>query len=662
MMGWVESSGCRLAGGWVGRGAMLLGLAALILGQGPAAWAQYGFAGEALDPGPALVSKLLSDTRAGQLGARQPGQATQLRASTSGALASAANQGQSSRSAALPAGGCLQFSRIIFNQTQLVARADLQAAAASLLGPCIPGSDFGARLNQALQAMQKLYADAGYVGVIFDVPEQDFQSGQLTIAIQERRLESITIERSWDPLAPISGLALYRGPFASSKQRRIWAAFERDMLGQPIKTKALQAGLARLNSLPSANANVEIVDGSSPQTVALVIKDQWKDRFRSSLSYQRSGAPDQVDSQSLGLALEADNLANLNDQWRLSYSGSSSSNALSASLQLPLWDWQAIVSASYDESMTPLTETADLFSQGLNTSGQLSYQAWSTDHASLTLQATGSSYWNRRYINDSLLTPQRRIKGRVAALGQWRVSEQTALSGQLGYSRGLSGLFGADKDPDPLPPLTPQAQFESWDARLGLRQSWAPKQQDDWRWSASAELQGQYSNDLLFSTDQFQIGDGGLVRGYSGASFAGEQGWALTNTLSLQAPARVPGVLALGYGLLDASFDPLLPDFADIEDALAKRIQGFSASAYLDGGWAGSLADDQEAWMVGTGVALNYNSVYGILPMIFLFSLYHRLEQEPADFTWSLSANLRLDTIGVATWNRLRKLGPLGDR
>lgn len=655
------------------RTGLALGLVGVCL---PAVWASPGYGAEALDPGAGLVSKLLGDLRSGQLQARQPaglGHARTTAATGSGfgvgpgSPASSSSAGSSSTSheaqvASLPVGACLRFTQLDLSATRLVTSAALRQAAAPVLSGCIAPSDFGPRLNHALQAMQKLYADAGILGVTFDVPDQDFQSGLLQITIRERRLEAIELERSWDPLAPIAQMALYRGPFTSDRQRRIWAAFERDLLGQPLQTKALQAGLARLNSVPSANANIEIKDGSSPDTLVLAVKDQWQDRFRSSLSYQRAGAPHQADSQSLGLSLEADNLANLNDQWRLGYSGSTSSNALSGSLQLPLWDWRAILSSSYDESMTPLTETADLFSQGLTTSAQLSYQAWTSDQASVTLQATGNSYWNRRYINDSLLTPQRRIKARAAVVGQWRASEQSGLSGQLGYTRGLSGLFGADKDPDPLPALTPQAQFESWDARLAVSHAWPQQEPDDWRWSATAELQGQISQDLLYGTDQFQIGDGGLVRGFSGASFAGEQGWALSTNLSLQAPAAVPGVLQRGYALLDAAFDPLLPDFATVEPQLAKRVQGLSASAYLDGGWARSLADDHEAWVVGTGVALNYNSVYGNITYYISFPLYHTLEQDPADFAWSLSASLRLDTLGVATWNRLRKLGPFAQR
>lgn len=616
---------------WSGRfdAARATGLVLGLLGVclAPAAWAQPGYGVEALDPGAGLVSKLLGDIRSGQSQARQPGAAAQLRAALAtvpgqtpvpqGSSAAGSISEAEAQVASLPPGACLRFAQLELSETHLVTKDALRKAATPLMHGCIAPSDFGTRLNQALQAMQALYAEAGYVGVTFDVPEQDFQSGRLAITVRERRLEAIEVARSWDPLAPITGMALYRGPWTSDRQRRIWAAFERDMLGQPVQTKALQAGLARLNSAPSANANIEIKDGSSPDTLVLAVKDTWQDRFRSSLSYQRAGAPHQVDEQSLGLSLEADNLANVNDQWRLGYSGSTSSNALSASLQVPLWDWQAILSASYDESMTPLTETADLFSQGLNTSAQLSYQAWSNDKASLTLQATGNSYWNRRYINDSLLTPQRRIKARGAVVGQWRLSDQSALSGQLGYTRGLSGVFGPDKDPAPLPAMTPQAQFESWDARLAVSQAWPQQDPADWRWSATGELQGQYSQDLLYGTDQFQVGDGGLVRGFSGASFAGEQGWALTTNLALQAPAAVPGVVERGYAVLDAAFDPLLPDFVEVGPKIAKRMQGFSANAYLDGGWARSLADDQDAWLVGTGVALNYNTFIAILHIIF---------------------------------------------
>jgi hemolysin activation/secretion protein len=110
-----------------------------------------------------------------------------------------------------------------------------------------------------------------------------------------------------------------------------------------------------------------------------------------------------------------------------------------------------------------------------------------------------------------------------------RIWNSTLLSLSVGANRGVRAL-GASKDPDDLPHDAPRFQYFAWTYGLSASRSFRIA---DLRLQWQSEVQGMYSNDTLYGTEELALGTLYTVRGFRESTVSGNRGTYLRNSFAL---------------------------------------------------------------------------------------------------------------------------------
>ncbi|OHX20052.1 hypothetical protein BI344_15265 [Chromobacterium sphagni] len=234
-------------------------------------------------------------------------------------------------------------------------------------------------------------------------------------------------------------------------------------------------------------------------------------------------------------------LTGLNDVLSLSWSqdaehpASPLSQSASVSWLLPLGDWTGFVSYSafsYHQTVQGVNQDFTSSGHSRNTLLSLSRLLHRDQNSKTELKASLTRKASRSFIEDAEVVQQRRdltIAG--LELSHRRYLGEAVLDASVGYQRGI-GAWGAQ--PDTLAAQGgPTARHELYQGRLSLQ---LPLHAGSYTLRWSSELRGQYSPDLLMSSEQFALGCRCTVRGFNGEALVGQSGYYLRNELSWPLP------------------------------------------------------------------------------------------------------------------------------
>lgn len=115
-----------------------------------------------------------------------------------------------------------------------------------------------------------------------------------------------------------------------------------------------------------------------------------------------------------------------------------------------------------------------------------------------------------------------------------------AFEALVGFEHGLR-LFGAE-DARAQPAGQPDAQYALWNAELRFRRLFEAGSS---RIGYSTSLRGQWSDDLLYGTQQFNLGGGSSVRGSKAVQVSGNTGHVWRNEVFWRTPAALPEQLGM---------------------------------------------------------------------------------------------------------------------
>lgn len=153
---------------------------------------------------------------------------------------------------------------------QLVPQAQLDAATAPFTGT---GRDFSS-VQQALKAVEKVYADAGWTAVQVSLPEQELRDGTVRIAVRELVFGRLTIEGAKH--------------HSDDNIRRSLVAVAP---GRPPNVDAIARNLRSSNDNPSKNVTFVMKNGAADGTVDGVAKVVDTQPLRFSASLDTTGSP-----------------------------------------------------------------------------------------------------------------------------------------------------------------------------------------------------------------------------------------------------------------------------------------------------------------------------------------------------------------------------------
>lgn len=196
-----------------------------------------------------------------------------------------------SASAQETGGGGLRFEikRFWAENNTLIADDVIDGALSQFTGP---DRDFGT-VQQALEALEKLYADAGYGAVQVLLPEQELDRGEIHFHVIEGRIVKVSVE----------------GNKHFDEENLQLALSETLTLGKTPNINKLADNLRLLNESPAKQATVVMRAGEVDGEVEAVIRTTDQPPFRTAVTLDNTGTP-KTGIFRMGLAAQYANLFN----------------------------------------------------------------------------------------------------------------------------------------------------------------------------------------------------------------------------------------------------------------------------------------------------------------------------------------------------------------
>ena len=395
-------------------------------------------------------------------------------------------------------------------------------------------------LRQAAQAVQGLYARAGYGAVVAYLPPQPVADGTLSIAVVEGKVGRVTVQGA-----------------QRLSTARLRAALPSLVEGRTPQLRRIDAELQMANENPSRTVGVLLGPGGAPGEVEATVKVEEHALHRFSLGLGNSGNPRTGDYR-LSLGWQHADLSGhddvLNLQLQTSPTQSRAVSVISAGYRLPLVRQLAALElfAAYSD--------VDGGSQALpGSGGDLRFSGkgriagargvWYLPRRGEYDQRLTTGLEYRAYLNDCGVNGL--PSGACGSAGQ-SVSVQpltleyavqtggsspAMLSLGLAHNLAFGGQHSAAADFEAVRPGAARRYTV-----LRLQGQIARPVLEDWQLAARAAL--QYSADRLVPGEQFGLGGAGSVRGYHERELSADNG--LTASLELVSPR-----LALGGPAVD---------------------------------------------------------------------------------------------------------------
>lgn len=475
---------------------------------------------------------------------------------------------------------CLRIDRVAVDGAGLIAAEQISRAASRIEGKCLPFETALSDIDAVLQALTLAYVELGYIAARAWLPEQNLADGVLEIRVVEGALGSIRFNNAEDP----------RWEARSFPGQR----------GQPVQLRRVEQGLDVIRSMPGFSAQMDLSPGQTQGTSDLLVEASgrpWQLRLSSTNSgtdRADEGAAAATGQFVTSLDGSLSHVLGLNETFRINLSRSQPEHPFnlfhegprtwggSLSLEVPTgplllrgsFGWTGYAT-EIPGAFSPIPVTG--WTQTLDVGGSYLMHRDRVSKTRLTFGVT------RRENENSIAGVRIETSSRVLTSLRLGVQHERSLWGgqfeaMAGYERGLR-LFGAE-DAAAQPAGQPNAQYSLFDAELRYRRMFEAGAD---RIGYTTSVRGQISPDLLYGTQQFNLGGVSSVRGTKAVVLSGNQGVVWRNELTWQ-PAQVTLPAQLGrlefYATGDIGY--IVPDTgAGITGGI---VSGASLGARLAGG------------------------------------------------------------------------------
>jgi hemolysin activation/secretion protein len=266
--------------------------------------------------------------------------------------------------------------------------------------------------------------------------------------------------------------------------------------------------------------------GEQDGTSIIKIENQPTDEFRSYIGFDNNGST-ATGKHRAKLIFEKDNLLGLNDNLQLSILGNKQVKALAFHTSLPYGYWTMDLDHSLSQYYYSVSKTK-INGIGNNHNITLS-RLIHRNQTSKTIINTALSIKDAQREIFKIKAPlPKLVVGRIGSSFSQRIASGIiTCSGN--FSRGLTS-FEAAKDHKPFTKTRPRAQFSKIDYQIGLNYHFANQIQ------FKSNFYGQRSFHALYDSEQFNLSDSSLVRGFGVQNISGNNGVALRNELHLKLP------------------------------------------------------------------------------------------------------------------------------
>lgn len=445
------------------------------------------------------------------------------------------------------------------DRIDLTGNTVLSAAQVAAITQPFLGKQLGSnRINVLLRRFTEAFVARGLITTRAYLGQQNLKNGTLIVTIVSGKIEAIQF--NGQTLASTQGDAV-----TGTLQSGGWLT-DRGVLhampaspGEILNLSDLEQGVEQINRLRRNKAEMQILPGSTPGSSIVALNNQAGDRFWTNLSIDNYGS-NQTGLVRTNLSVEADNLLGLQEIVSISYSGSLDTNALVASAAIPFGYNTFSYTGSMSEYQNLIGDTALLMG---NTTGHT--LGWNTvlsrsQTVKNALDVTLSQRTAERDVNGFALDPQRLTVLRIAANTLRRFAfnaYQASWTLDAGVSRGLR-LFAASTDRDGIQANEAHSQFTKFDTTATLSLPVGKAGATAWNWRA--QLNGQWSRQALFGSEQIFAGGMSSVRGFQNGGISGDRGLALRNDMAWVNAPEVGGIRLEPYVFWDIGRTELIAE------------------------------------------------------------------------------------------------------
>lgn len=388
-----------------------------------------------------------------------------------------------------------------------------------------------------IQRVQQALVEQGYITSHVHVPEQDLNSGELVLQINEGRVARIRAESGGESESPLP--------------RLVWAVRE----GRILNLRDIEQSSDNLQRLPSLKSKIQIEPGEASGTSDLVVSMQATRPLRVSLSMDDSGSRTTGKLQG-NATLSWDNPLGLGDLFYFTKgqdlgdkdNGPRGSSNQIVHYSVPWGYW--LLGATLSENQYRQTVYGPYESYLYSgTSSQQELSLSRVLHRNATSKTTASikgfERQSNNYIADlEVLVQRRRTTGWEAGLQHLHYFESGTLTAQMAHRQGNASAG------------TPESEGGSGQTaghiRLttGFLQWVMPLNADGHAWQYSTQVQWQWAQTSLTPQDRFCLGSRATVRGFDGQqTLCGDRGQLWRQELATGLPAAVHQVIPFSSGM-----------------------------------------------------------------------------------------------------------------
>lgn len=373
----------------------------------------------------------------------------------------------------------------------------------------------------------------GYITTRITIPEQDLSHGTLRLILVPGIIKDIR--------------------FASTGRSGYWQNAFPAQSGDILNLRDLEQGLEQLKRVPSQDADMQIEPGEKPgeSNIVITLKHTKPWRFSTSIDNSGSRATGKIQTSA---TLSLDNLTNQNDLFYISLNNDAMNDGAlrgtegsSFYYSIPYGYWTFTLSNSnYDYHQT-VSGTNQTFPYSGN-SQTTEFRAQRVLHRDQTSK-TGAQFRiikkdSRNYLSDTEITNQRKdVTADELSLTHRQYYGKTVLDTELSYRWGVP-WFGAQSDDGAAD--SPTTRYHLWTLDTNLS---TPLKLGKKTGEYQISFRAQQTDDILYTSDQFSIGNQYTVRGFDGEqTLTAENGWYVRNELSLPVQNGQELYLGLDYG------------------------------------------------------------------------------------------------------------------
>lgn len=497
---------------------------------------------------------------------------------------------------------CITVNRVDLIGVSLFDAAEQQAWVASFEGRCVGLGE----INSILEAVTLAYVDAGFVTSRAYLPEQNLADGSLEVRVVEGALSGITFNGTSRP-------NWQAGAFPG-------------LVGTPANLRDIEQGLDQIRSMPTYNAEMEIVAGAEQGQSILEVSAISERPWSVTVSSNNQGSADvDLGEHITSMDIGYDNLMGLNDSWSLNLSKSlrphpfaldydgPGTHSVSIGVTVPFGKWSLGANFSWsDYAQTTPGIFAPIAIDGwtqtfkLDASRLLHRDQTSKTHVDFSLERRE----NANFIADSYIQTSSRV---LTVLGVGLRDQRPLWGGQLntslGWKQGIKILDAEDYATQLA--SQPNAQFGLVEFSLQFNRPW---QRDHGVLSYSATVKGQWSDDRLYGTQQMSLGGSSSVHGSKSGLVTGNRGILWRNELSYRFGEAISP--AFGRATLYAGVDIGRIAPQDEFGIIGGTLSGGVAGLRLNGGWLDVDLSWQEIFSGSANVTIPSG--------LFLFSVSHK--------------------------------------